>query len=371
MRLHGCDAGDKVLSTTLAVLPGGAGAPATALQALERAAAAAATPLAYQPGELLQLIAEHLRASGLAASADTLTGEAGLTPSPAGSTGASCGFAAATTAATAAQRGAAKDAAQGAAQFADTSSPVGVDSTAADSAAPPSAKRRRLSVAPKLQMALAGCSGGRASSLPPPSSRGPELQRASELSQQRRASASATPAGADRAASGDDASWLSRLSSPAATPDACAAAASAPASVSVGSLLKGLPRRGRPQHVRTGSSLRTPGTASHQPVCGSLSADTPATATAAPTAAATAAALPVTADHSPAEGSPAESRLHSMVMAHLRAQHEAACAAAANPISTLAPISLLEPHVLPEVTGGAELPDVLDGMLDAGGVETV
>jgi hypothetical protein len=67
-------AGDKVLATTLAVLPGGSGAPASALQALERAAAAAATPLAYQPEELLQLIAEHLRASGLSASAETLTG---------------------------------------------------------------------------------------------------------------------------------------------------------------------------------------------------------------------------------------------------------------------------------------------------------
>ena len=67
-------AGDKVLATTLAVLPGGSGAPASALQALERAAAAAATPLAYQPEELLQLIAEHLRASGLSASAETLAG---------------------------------------------------------------------------------------------------------------------------------------------------------------------------------------------------------------------------------------------------------------------------------------------------------
>lgn len=50
----------------------------TALHKIERAAIAAATPISYSPQELLLLVHEHLRASGLHASAAALAREAGL-----------------------------------------------------------------------------------------------------------------------------------------------------------------------------------------------------------------------------------------------------------------------------------------------------
>ena len=43
------------------------------------------------------------------------------------------------------------------------------------------------------------------------------------------------------------------------------------------------------------------------------------------------------------------SRLHAIVMQHLRHQHKAACLKAAAPISTLPPMSLLRPKSLPQV----------------------
>ncbi|KAF5726321.1 DDB1- and CUL4-associated factor 1 isoform X1 [Tripterygium wilfordii] len=52
------------------------------LRRIERAAIAAATPITYHSRELLQLIHEHLQASGLAASAATLLKEAQVTPLP-------------------------------------------------------------------------------------------------------------------------------------------------------------------------------------------------------------------------------------------------------------------------------------------------
>ena len=56
---------------------------------------------------------------------------------------------------------------------------------------------------------------------------------------------------------------------------------------------------------------------------------------------------------SAARGAPGErivhSRLHAIVMQHLRHQHKAACLKAAAPISTLPPMSLLRPKTLPQV----------------------
>ncbi|KAL5850013.1 hypothetical protein ACOSQ4_008026 [Xanthoceras sorbifolium] len=52
------------------------------LRRIERAAIAAATPIAYHSRELLQLIHEHLQASGLSSTAATLLKEAQLTPLP-------------------------------------------------------------------------------------------------------------------------------------------------------------------------------------------------------------------------------------------------------------------------------------------------
>ena len=43
------------------------------------------------------------------------------------------------------------------------------------------------------------------------------------------------------------------------------------------------------------------------------------------------------------------SRLHAIVMQHLRHQHKAACLRSAAPISTLPPMSLLRPKSLPQV----------------------
>ena len=51
---------------------------APALHKIERAAIAASTQITYPPAELLMLVEDHLRASGLHASADMLTREAGL-----------------------------------------------------------------------------------------------------------------------------------------------------------------------------------------------------------------------------------------------------------------------------------------------------
>ena len=51
---------------------------APALHKIERAAIAASTQITYPPAELLMLVEDHLRASGLHASADMLTQEAGL-----------------------------------------------------------------------------------------------------------------------------------------------------------------------------------------------------------------------------------------------------------------------------------------------------
>jgi hypothetical protein len=153
-----------------------------------------------------------------------------------------------------------------------------------------------------------------------------------QLSQQRPAEARQAAASAARPAHVDDASWLSRLSTPAAVRPAADAAAAGAAPASIGSLLSRLPRR---HHSQRRSP--TPAAAVGASGCVPAVAESPGAPVACPTA-------------SPAAGTcPADSRLHSMVMAHLRAQHEAACAAAANPVSTLAPISLLEPHVLPEV----------------------
>lgn len=342
--------GTGVGSATLAVMPNG-GAPANALQALERAAAAAATPLAYQPAELLQLMAEHLRASGLDASADTLTGEARLTPSPAST----------------ARRPAEQPAGAAAAEALPAKAPAaGVAATvhAADEGdgppqaagrdgsgvaggdGPPSAKRRRLSVARGLQAALAA-SGASASSpevggggncglhVAPQSSISPQSPgwaagaprppRQPPLPPPRSTvQTAAMPQTAARVACGD-AAWLNRLSPMPAT--------EAPAArpVFMSSLLAKLPSRPARQH-RAGSPT-------NGPAAGSIS---PMESSATPFAGGGGSAGQV-------EGA-ATSRLHGMVMAHLRAQHESACAAAANPISTLAPISLLEPHVLPEVT---------------------
>ena len=58
-------------------------AVAPALHKIERAAIAASTHITYPPSELLMLVEDHLRASGLHASADMLTREAGLTRLPA------------------------------------------------------------------------------------------------------------------------------------------------------------------------------------------------------------------------------------------------------------------------------------------------
>ena len=44
------------------------------------------------------------------------------------------------------------------------------------------------------------------------------------------------------------------------------------------------------------------------------------------------------------------SRLHAIVMQHLRHQHKAACLRSAAPISTLPPMSLLRPKSLPQVS---------------------
>ena len=53
-------------------------AVAPALHKIERAAIAASTHITYAPSELLVLMEDHLRASGLHASADMLAAEAGL-----------------------------------------------------------------------------------------------------------------------------------------------------------------------------------------------------------------------------------------------------------------------------------------------------
>lgn len=53
-----------------------------ALHKIERAAIAAATHITYPPAELLMLVEDHLRASGLHASADKLAQEAGLARLP-------------------------------------------------------------------------------------------------------------------------------------------------------------------------------------------------------------------------------------------------------------------------------------------------
>ncbi len=53
-------------------------AVAPALHKIERAAIAASTHITYAPSELLVLIEDHLRASGLHASADALAAEAAL-----------------------------------------------------------------------------------------------------------------------------------------------------------------------------------------------------------------------------------------------------------------------------------------------------
>lgn len=53
-------------------------AAAPALQKIERAAIASATPISYMPQELLMLMYEHLKATGLHGSATTLAKEAGL-----------------------------------------------------------------------------------------------------------------------------------------------------------------------------------------------------------------------------------------------------------------------------------------------------
>ena len=197
---------------------------------------------------------------------------------------------------------------------------MGTASTAADSSALPAAKRRRLSVARCLQSSLAVQAGAPAPSTPQvktplPSRPAPGLNLQPEQG---------------------DASWLARQSpaacgaarlapATAASPVTAAAASSPaagapPAPAPLSSLLANLPNRARPEQ------------------------QAPAFDGCTATAMDTAAAVPDTA-----ADTAASSRLHSMVMAHLRAQHEAACAAAANPISTLAPISLLEPHTLPEV----------------------
>ncbi|KAL9177209.1 hypothetical protein ABFS82_01G044400 [Erythranthe guttata] len=52
------------------------------LRRIERAAIAAATPISYDPRELLLLVHEHLQASGLAVAADALLKDANLTPLP-------------------------------------------------------------------------------------------------------------------------------------------------------------------------------------------------------------------------------------------------------------------------------------------------
>ena len=44
------------------------------------------------------------------------------------------------------------------------------------------------------------------------------------------------------------------------------------------------------------------------------------------------------------------SRLHAIVMQHLRHQHKSACLRSAAPISTLPPMSLLRPKSLPQVS---------------------
>ncbi len=56
---------------------------APALHKIERAAIAASTQITYPPAELLMLVEDHLRASGLHASADMLTQEADLPRLPA------------------------------------------------------------------------------------------------------------------------------------------------------------------------------------------------------------------------------------------------------------------------------------------------
>lgn len=55
---------------------------APALHKIERAAIAASTHISYPPSELLMLMEDHLRASGLQASADMLASEAGLARLP-------------------------------------------------------------------------------------------------------------------------------------------------------------------------------------------------------------------------------------------------------------------------------------------------
>lgn len=258
-------------------------------------------------------------------------GEARLTPSPANSDGAS--------------RSHAAHAAQRAADRSPTAAATRQPEAAPDSTAPPPAKRRRLSVAPKLQQALgaadstpvSGTTGIRAAvpGVALPSQPLTPLQP----SQQRPAEASQAAASAARPVPVDDASWLSRLPTPAAARPAADADVAGAAPASIGSLLSRLPRR---HHSQRRSP--TPAAAVGTSGCVAAAADTPG-------------ALVAMATTSPAAGTcPGDSRLHSMVMAHLRAQHEAACAAAANPVSTLAPISLLEPHVLPEVSSSLALP---------------
>lgn len=237
------------------------------MQALERAATAAATPIAYQPAQLLQLIAEHLRASGLEASADCLSSEAGLTPSPQ-STAAS-DFAAnsrhphpappsqppaaelrqpsmqpAGTSAPDGQASCAKSGSQGAGEAA-------VAGGAEDG--PPAAKRRRLSVAPRLHINRRTSAGSvshtpRSSAAPSPlGTPGAPLPVITSqphsivldtcgTAQPRTMSdaASVTPTPSDR---GGDAAWLKRQS-PVAS--ASAGPCSGPET-----LLSNLPRRRR------------------------------------------------------------------------------------------------------------------------------
>ncbi|KAJ4779581.1 DDB1-and CUL4-associated factor 1 [Rhynchospora pubera] len=70
-------------ATTLAATD----AAAPALRRIERAAIAAATPISYHSRELLQLIHEHLQASGLKSTADTLLKEADIAPLPSSGSG--------------------------------------------------------------------------------------------------------------------------------------------------------------------------------------------------------------------------------------------------------------------------------------------
>ncbi|XP_047325484.1 DDB1- and CUL4-associated factor homolog 1 [Impatiens glandulifera] len=64
-------------------------AATSTLRRIERAAIAAATPITYHSGELLQLIHEHLLASGMATAAAALLKEAQLTPLPLSATSSS------------------------------------------------------------------------------------------------------------------------------------------------------------------------------------------------------------------------------------------------------------------------------------------